>query len=128
VEGRHPLTTAFAVVTAVFVVGSLLQVFLAGLGIFGAESFEPHETVGGIVHALAIVGFLLALASPARKRDAPLALLLALLVTGQILLVDTRDDAPGLAALHPLLGVLDLGLGAWLAWRAWAPRRVMRPA
>ena len=46
-----------------------------------------------------------ALVSPDRRRFAPWALGLLVLVTVQIALVGARDDARGVAALHPLLGV-----------------------
>jgi hypothetical protein len=33
----------------------VLQVFFAGLGIFGAESFETHRTFGNVLHPLTAV-------------------------------------------------------------------------
>ena len=43
-----------------------MQVFLAGLGIFGAESFSAHEGFGWALHTVAIAVFLLALLGPRR--------------------------------------------------------------
>ena len=42
----------------------LVQFILAGMGIFGASSFEAHEAVGGILHGLTVLVFLLAIAGP----------------------------------------------------------------
>src|SRR5215208_5170966 len=107
---RSWIITVAGALAAFFAVASLVQIFFAGLGIFGAESFDLHESFGYVLHGIAIVVFLVALASPRRRRLAPAGLALAVLVTVQVGLVDTRDDAPGLAALHPLLGVLDIAL------------------
>ena len=37
-----------------------------------------------------------------------------MLVTVQILLPEQRDDAAALAALHPLLGVIAIGVAGWM--------------
>ena len=66
-----------------------------------------------------------ALVSPDRRRLAWWALGLLVLVTAQIGLVETRDDAAGVAALHPLLGVSALLMAGWMHWLA---RRPAQPA
>jgi hypothetical protein len=88
----------------------VVQVFLAGLGIFGAESFSAHEGFGWTLHTAAIVLFLLSLLGPRTARAVGLAFGLLALLTIQIALVGARDDTPYLAALHPVLALFVLGL------------------
>src|SRR5580765_4180525 len=99
---RNALTLAYYWLALLIAVGIVVQVFLAGLGIFGAESFDAHEEFGGILHGLTILVFLLAIAGPRTGRTIGMGFGLAVLVTIQIALVGARDDTPGLAALHPV--------------------------
>ena len=48
---------------------------------------------------------------------------LAVLVTIQIALVGARDDAPGVAALHPVLALFALGLAFHIGMPALSRRR-----
>src|SRR5687767_9603572 len=66
---RKGLSTAYSGLGWLIVALGVLQFFLAGLGIFGAESFSAHETVGGILHGLTVLVFLLAIAGPRTGRD-----------------------------------------------------------
>jgi hypothetical protein len=120
---RNALTLAYHWLALLIAVGIVVQVFLAGLGIFGAESFEAHESFGFILHGLTILVFLLAIAGPRSGRTIGMGFGLALLVTIQISLVDARDDAPGLAALHPVLALFALGLAFHIGMPALSRRR-----
>ena len=120
---RNGLTIAYHWLALLIAIGVVVQVFLAGLGIFGAESFEAHKTFGFILHLLTILVFLLAIAGPRTKRTIGLGFGLALLVTIQISLVDARDSAPGLAALHPVLALFALGLASHIGMPAISRRR-----
>jgi hypothetical protein len=95
----------------------VVQFFLAGLGIFGASSFSAHEGVGYVFHTIAVIVFLLALAGPRTGRDIGMGFLFAVLATVQIYLPELRGDVPELAAVHPLLALLLLGLAAHLGQR-----------
>ena len=110
--GRHPATTVYLVLTGIFALGALLQPFTFGLGYFGAsDGYDLHEVLGGgVLHGIALLALIAALISPDRRRHAPWALGLVVLATVQILLPDTRDDAPVLAALHPVLGIALIGM------------------
>ena len=88
----------------------MVQVFLAGLGIFGAESFSAHEGFGWSLHSAAIVLFILALAGPRTRHTIGMSFGLLALMTVQIMLVGTRDDTPWVAAFHPVLALFVLGL------------------
>lgn len=109
---RGPATTVYLVLTGIFALVAVLQPFTFGLGYFGAsDSYDLHELLGGgILHGIALLALIAALVSPDRRRDAPRALALLVLVTIQILLPETRDDAAVLAALHPLLGIALIGM------------------
>src|SRR3954447_7658521 len=107
---RKALTLAYHWLALLIAVGIVVQVFLAGLGIFGADSFEAHETFGGILHGLTILVFLLAIAGRRPGRTIGMGFGLAALGAVQISLVGARDDAPGLAAFHPVLALFALGL------------------
>jgi hypothetical protein len=107
---RAGVTTAYHGLGLLIALGVFVQVFLAGLGIFGAESFDAHKTFGWILHTAAIVLFLLSLLGPRTGRTIGLGLGLLALLTIQIALVGARDDTPYLAALHPVLALFVLGL------------------
>jgi len=95
----------------------VLQFFLAGLGIFGAESFDAHESVGYALHGITLLVFLAALAGPRTGRDMGMGLVLLLIATLQVYLPELRDDAPGIAALHPVVALLILGLASHIGSR-----------
>ena len=107
---RSGATTAYAAIALLIAVGVIVQVFLAGLGVFGAESFDAHEGFGWMLHTAAIVVFLLALLGPRTGRAIGVSFGLLVLMTIQIMLVNARDDTPYLAALHPTLALFVLGL------------------
>jgi hypothetical protein len=106
----------------------VLQVFFAGLGIFGAESFDTHVNFGNVLHGLTAVLLILAILGPRTRRDIGMAAGLVVLVTLQIGLVGTRDDAPGLAALHPVLALFAMGLAAHMGAHALRSIRAPRAA
>jgi hypothetical protein len=96
----------------------VLQVFFAGLGIFGAESFDLHRSFGNLLHGLTALLLILAIFGPATRRDIGMAVVLVVLATAQIGIVDARDGAPGLAALHPVLALALLGLAVHMGLSA----------
>ena len=107
---RNGLSTAYSGLAMLVAVLVIVQFVLAGMGIFGASSFEAHEAVGNILHGLTALVFVLALIGPRTGRDIGLGFALLAVCTVQIFLPDTRDDAPGLAAFHPLLALAVGGL------------------
>ena len=106
----------------------VLQFFLAGLGIFGAESFSAHESVGYALHGITLLVFLAALAGPRTGRDLGLGLALLVIATVQVYLPELRGDAPGIAALHPVVALLILGLASHIGSRYLARRGSTPPA
>ena len=114
---RRGLTKAYSGIAYVILALGVLQFFLAGVGIFGAESFDAHKSVGFAIHGITIVVFLLAIAGPRTGQDIGMGFVLAALTTLQISLPGLRGDAPWLAAFHPLLALLVLGLAAHIGRR-----------
>ncbi len=107
---RKGLTTAYGGLAMLIATLVLVQFFLAGLGIFGAASFESHKSVGYMLHGLTGLLFLLAIAGPRTGRDIGLSFVLLALCTLQVYLPELRADAPVIAAFHPLLALVIGGL------------------
>jgi hypothetical protein len=101
--------------------GIVLQFVLAGLGVFGAESFSAHEDVGGALHGLALLLLLVTIWVRRNRVDLILAVSLFVLMQIQVALPDTRDDAPGLAAMHVLNALFLFVIADHMA------RRTLRP-
>lgn len=115
--------TGYAVVAGIFALGGLLQVFLAGLGIFaGGANFATHRDVGYTLSVLPLVLLILALVGRMPRRYAGLALLLGIQMVLQSVFVAVRADVPAIAALHPVNGVLMIGIGSMVAVRSWRTR------
>ena len=114
---RKALSTAYSAMGWLIVALGILQFFLAGLGIFGAESFSAHESVGWTVHTFTLLVFVLAIAGPRTGRDIGMGFVLAALTTLQVSLPGMRGDAPWLAAFHPVLALAVLGLAAHIGRR-----------
>jgi len=121
---RRGATTLYGALALLLLAGGVLQFFFAGLGFFGSDGFDTHRSFGWILHTLALVIFLLAVIGPRTGRDIGMAAALVVLITLQVMLVGARDDAPALAALHPVLALLVLGLASHIGMR----HRPGRPA
>lgn len=100
-----------------FVAAVLVQVFLAGLAIFGAtDGFGLHIEFGYTVMGLMTLGVLLtAVAGGLPRREIGLSLLLLVLYVVQTALPAARASAPILAALHPVNAIVLFALGAIIA-------------
>jgi uncharacterized protein DUF6220 len=125
---RDRVTTVYGALALLWAAAVVLQVFFAGLGIFGASSFKTHTDFGGILHGFTALLLILAIVGPRTGRDIGMAAALVVLVTIQIGLVGARDDAPGLAALHPVLALVALGLAVHMGMHALRGRRAVAAA
>ena len=112
-----------------FVACAVLQVFLAGLGVFDdPRSFVTHREFGYIFGWLTLVD---PRARPRRRAPRPitgLAVLLLVLFALQSVFVALRTDLPSIAALHPLNGFALLAVAIVITREAWAVRGVPHPA
>jgi hypothetical protein len=128
---RNGVTTAYYWLALLIAVAIVVQVFLAGVGVFGANSFDAHESFGWMIHSAAILLFILALIGPRTRRAIGMSFGLLALMTIQIELVGARDDEPYVAAFHPVLALFVLGLAVHIGMPAISRRRgasVPRPA
>jgi hypothetical membrane protein len=118
---------SYVVLAWLFLACVITQFFLAGLGIFGAKTFEPHKDFAGVFHALALLLLLLAIFVRRNRTDIILTVVLFVIVTVQFSLPEARDDAPGVAALHVVNALFIWIVGYHLAMRALVARFRERP-
>jgi hypothetical protein len=104
---------AHRVLAITFLAGAVIQFFLAGLGAFKFEdedssAFDPHAIVGDLLTLIALI--LLILAVVGRKQAQQASIVLFVLMIIQNVLGAAGADAPILGALHPVNGLLILGV------------------
>jgi hypothetical protein len=122
---RRYARLAFLITAWLFVAGVIVQIFLAGLGVFGvpAGDFSTHRAWGYTFSFLIIVLIVLGLVGRLSRREIGLSLLLLGQFILQSMLVAVRTDYPWVAALHPVNGFAILLVGIYLALGA---RRYLR--
>jgi glycopeptide antibiotics resistance protein len=111
-----PASSAFIVqrirlaVVGIFILGLLVQFYLAGRGAFGASSYSAHRDLGDILHFVPPVILLLTLASRVTRNRVDIihSILLIVLFEVQFALADLKH--PDAGAFHPLNGLLLLGV------------------
>jgi hypothetical protein len=119
----HPL------VGAAFVACALVQVFLAGIGVFeGPAGFVTHREFGYLFGWLTLAILVLALVGREPRRIVGLAVLLLVQFALQSVLILQRQGAPMIAALHPVNGFLLLVVAIVITRWSWAVRREAAPA
>jgi hypothetical protein len=115
--------TAYPVVAGLFVACAVIQVFLAGLGVFDdPNAFVTHRNFGYLFGWLTLVLLVIALVGRMPRRYVGLAVLILVLFSLQSVFVALRQDMPAVAALHPLNGFLILGVATYAAWTSWKAR------
>ena len=119
---------SYLVLAWLFLAAVITQFFLAGLGVFGAKSFEPHKDFAGVFHLLALLLLLLAIFVRRNRTDIIITVVLFVIVTVQFSLPEARDDAPGVAALHVVNALFIWMVGYHLAMRALVTRFRAPPA
>lgn len=113
----------FAGLSSLFVAGVIVQVFLAGVGLFGAGSLDPHREFG---YSLALIPLLmLPVVWPARvgRQTAWLTVALFAVASVQTMLPAFRGPMPLVAALHPVNALLVFWLSVVVARRGLALAR-----
>lgn len=89
----------------------VLQFFLAGVGIFGAGTFDAHVLNATLLQVLSLVLVLVAVAGRLGRDVVAMSALLFVVVGVQGALPLLRDDAAFVAALHPVNALVVLGMG-----------------
>lgn len=116
---RRAARMAYLVVAWVFVACLLVQVFLAGMGVFvGTEKFSAHTEFGRAFGWLTLILIALAIIGRLGWRRIWLSVLVFALFVLQSVFVALRDTVPVVSALHPVNGFLILWISIWLAQRA----------
>ena len=106
-----------------FVIGLVVQVFYAGMGVFGASDFEVHVGLGWMLHLVPILILAAAAVGRAGKRRILWAAALAATIFVVPILALMRADAPAVAALHPVAAVISFWLAIVVARDAMSLRR-----
>ena len=97
---RRAAGIAYVVFAALFILSVFVQFFLAGLGAFGAESYEAHKDFAGVFHLFALLLVILALLVRRNRIDLTLVITLFVLTTIQFSLPEANDGY--VQALHVL--------------------------
>jgi len=107
---------AYVAVIWLYLVGLLTQVYLAGMGLFGATpTLELHRNVGYLVHLLTLLVIITALVARIGRPAIWWVVALTVIGLAQPLLPSMRAVTPWVAALHPLLAVVLVVLAVKLA-------------
>jgi hypothetical protein len=89
----------------------VLQFFFAGLGVFGdgigSSDYDLHRIMGSLLTLVALILVILA-ALGRREALVASAVLLVLMILQTVLAQAVGTDAPAIAALHPLNGLVVL--------------------
>ena len=121
-----------------YIIAVIIQIFLAGEGIFGAEgsvteddqstTLDPHRALGWIItEPVALLLLITALlAWLPNKRDRILSIALPFILFIQLIL---PSGGRWVAAFHPLNAILILGILGFLARQLWMqPAEAAEPA
>jgi hypothetical protein len=113
------------VIACLLVIGLLVQVFLAGMGVFDSSTaFTTHRDFGYTLTLLPVVLIVTSLVGGFGRWEAIAAAVMFGQFILQSILVLQRDEIPAIAALHPVNGFLILLIAVWLAREAWRQWRV----
>jgi uncharacterized protein DUF6220 len=123
-RARTGAYTALAVVASIFAACLVVQVFLAGLGVFDSPSaFMTHATFGFVIEWLTLVMLLIAAFGRLGRRLIGLTALTLVQLVLQSVFVAVRDTYPMVAALHPVNGFAVLLVTILIARLAWQGRQ-----
>ncbi|HEY8171386.1 MAG TPA: DUF6220 domain-containing protein [Candidatus Limnocylindria bacterium] len=110
---------AFAITAVIFLACVVLQVFLAGLGVFAGESnFELHRNFGYLFGWLTLVLLVLAIVGRLGRELIVESAALLVLFALQSVFVALRTDLPWVAALHPVNALAIFLIAARLVARS----------
>jgi cytochrome b561 len=106
----------FSLVAWLFAAGTVILVYLAGQGVFvTGGNYELHRNLGFIFGLLPLVLIVLSLAGRMPRLVLLLSVVLFGLMVVQSVLVRLPDLDPNIRAIHPVTGMVIVGLAFWLA-------------
>jgi len=120
---RRGTDRAYAYLIALMFLAVLVQVFLAGVGVFGdhsakvenASSFDPHRALGNIIGGIALILLIMAVAARVSRAVVIGTLVLAIrAAVAQSGLAAGGEDNKWVGGLHALDGIIILLLTGWL--------------
>ena len=118
----------FVVLAWSFVVAVAIQFLLAGLGILGGESLEPHRQWGFVaLHLIPVLMLIAAIVGRMGRTVIGMTIGVFVLVFLQPLFAASDLEPQWLRSLHVLNALLIAGLGYDLARRASSTFRAARP-
>jgi hypothetical protein len=113
-----PARVAYRVALIAFLLMGVVQIFLAGVGVFsssGDPGFGPHRILGFAMAGVALVIVVLAVLVRAGGVAVGVAVVLLLLAGGgQSLLARIGEENAFVGGLHALEGLVILGLAGYL--------------
>lgn len=114
------MRTGYLISVWLFLLGVLVQAFLAGMALFARSLYwQDHTSLGWLVaHGLAFLPLLFALVSRLPRDAWPMLIILLILAGIQPLLPGMRRDLPWAGALHPVNALLLFWIGLKVARRA----------
>jgi uncharacterized protein DUF6220 len=124
---RNVAYQLYRVLIALIAIGCVVQIFLAGRGVFGIhgaaslddqKSLDAHRALGNLISLVAVVTFLVALLMW-NKRLILWTLLLAVFAVF-VQHATALPKHPWVSGIHPVSGIAILGIAGWLAHQAWA--------
>ncbi len=118
---RTGATAAYHWIALIITAGLVVQFFLAGVGVFGADSFDAHKGLGWILHTASILILIAAIIGPRDRKSILFSIAFIVVFTIQTML--PAADEPWLAAFHPLLALAVLGMAAHIGMPAISRRR-----
>jgi len=139
---RRGAAWIYRILIALFAVAVVVEIFLAGLGIFRAmpgedgsvshetieDKFDAHAALGDVLAGGAVLLLILILIAWPGRRAIGATFALALLTFVQGILGGTGDSAPVAGAFHAVNAFLILGLSLFLTWRAWRGQLLIPPS
>ena len=139
---RRGAAWIYRILIALFAVAVVVEIFLAGLGIFRAmpgedesvshetieHKFDTHAGLGDFLAGGSLLLLILILIAWPGRRSIGATLALALLTVVQGILGGTGDSAPVAGAFHAVNAFLILGLSLFLTWRAWRGQLLVSPS
>jgi hypothetical protein len=116
---RQVATTIVRYGAMLFGTAVLVQIYLAGSGIFGAKgpvkdasSLDPHRLLGNILSVLALLLLIAVIVARPSRRVVITVIVLFVLTAVEGFVAMAGDGAPYVGALHPVLAVVIMGLTA----------------
>jgi 4-hydroxybenzoate polyprenyltransferase len=106
-----------------FLVAGLVQIFLAGMGVFDlngdkladASSLDPHRALGFALGGLSLILLILSLVARVNTQTMVVSFVVALLANlVQSILADAGENTAFFGGLHALDGLAILGLAGYL--------------